>query len=338
MGVIVKKIELGNTGKMVSQMCLGTMYFGSKIDKETSFSLLDQYVAAGGNYLDTANNYAHWIEGCNGDESELIIGEWMNERDNREDIFLATKCGARPFVPGEVDNVEGLSRTAILKAVDESLNRLQTDHIDLYYMHVDLRQEPLEETMETLHELVASGKVDHIGCSNMKTWRISQANEFAKIHGFTPFSSVQNWYSYLQPRPGADMWVHEFVNDDLLDYLNSDNSMTLHSYSSNLSGAYSMNSIYERHIPVLGDRFFSEDNERRFETIKSMATRKSVSVYQVLLAWMLNQDVDIIPILGVSKVSQLEDNLGALKITLSDAEMSALKHAGFTGKELVFNS
>lgn len=331
----MRKVRLGNTNIEVSNMCLGTMYFGSKVDEATSFKLLDMYVEAGGSYLDTANNYAHWIKGCNGDESEIILGKWMKERNNRSDMFLATKCGARPFVPGQVDDVEGNSREAIFSAIEDSLQRLQTDYIDLYYIHVDWRREPIEETMEALHELVVSGKVKYLGCSNIKTWRIAKANAYAKANGLTPFVAVQNWYSYLQPRANADMWVHEFADDELFDYCQTEKDVSLMAYSTTLSGAYNWDTIYDHNEPAIANRFFSEDNERRFKTIKDMATKKGTTVYQILLAWMMNHEPSVVPILGVSRESQLQGNLESLNLVLSDDEMNQLNKAGFNGKTYI---
>ena len=158
----MKRVKFSSTKNEVSEMCLGTMYFGSKVDKKTSYELLDYYIDNNGNFIDTSNNYAFWIDGCTGDESETLLGEWIRERKNREDIFLATKVGVRPL--NKNGDFEGLSKDTILKSLDYSLKRLKTDYIDLLYTHVDWRNEPLEETLEALNILIDSGKVKKYCC------------------------------------------------------------------------------------------------------------------------------------------------------------------------------
>ncbi|WP_208610211.1 aldo/keto reductase [Shouchella rhizosphaerae] len=163
----MKQVLLGQTGVTVSELCLGCMNFGTKTEQVVSERLLDQYVDAGGSFLDTANNYAFWNEGGEGGESERLLGHWMKERGNRSNLFLATKVGALPTVPGGgLSDGEGLSKQSIERAIDQSLQRLRTDYIDLYYAHIDDIKTPLEETLEAFEKLVRLGKVRFIGCSN----------------------------------------------------------------------------------------------------------------------------------------------------------------------------
>ena len=143
------------------------MFFGTRVDEATSRRLLDRYVEAGGNFLDTANIYAFWVEGGQGGESEALLGRWMRQCGTRDRVFVATKVGAAPG--------EDLSHAAINAAVDGSLRRLGTDHVDLYYAHVDHRSVPLEETLGAFGELVSAGKVRYIGCSNYAAWRLERA-------------------------------------------------------------------------------------------------------------------------------------------------------------------
>lgn len=154
------------------------MHYGSKVDEETSFELMDYYYQ-GGRAFDTSNNYPFWRPESMGDESEITLGKWMKKRGNRKQLFIATKVGARP-INKEKTEFEGLSREVIFSAVEESLKRLQTNYIDLYYMHVDWRREPLEETLKAFNDLVKSDKIKHIVCSNMDTWRLVKAKEISK--------------------------------------------------------------------------------------------------------------------------------------------------------------
>jgi aryl-alcohol dehydrogenase-like predicted oxidoreductase len=248
----MNKIPFGNTGVQVSPYCLGTMIMGTQTDRQTSFEMLDRFTAAGGNFIDTANCYAWWLDAKSvGDESETLLGEWMKERGNRCDIFLATKCGARIRDMGLVRNAAGevawenvpgayeyLSTKAIRSAVGASLRRLQTDHIDLFYAHIDDRQTPLEETLGALNDLVVEGKVRYIACSNMRTWRLERARAVSAAHGWSAYVGVQQEYSYLRPKAGADLGVSVHVDDDQLDYLRSNPDVTLMAYSPLLKGIY----------------------------------------------------------------------------------------------------
>jgi len=165
----MKQMRLGKTGPRVSSICLGCMYFGSKVNEQTFFRRMDRYVEAGGTFLDTADCYAFWIPGHAGDESETTFGRWMEQRRNREKVYLATKVGARPPQMGSApvaSETEGLSLRVISEAVDGSLRRLKTDHVDLLYTHLPDVSVPLEVTIERLDRLRRSGKVLNVGCRN----------------------------------------------------------------------------------------------------------------------------------------------------------------------------
>lgn len=329
----MKKVSLGNSGTAVSAMCLGAMYFGSRIEEQRAFALMDAYYEHGGRFLDTSNNYVFWVDGFTGDESETTVGKWLLTRNNRDDIFLATKCGVRPTGKDSNGNFifEGLSKSAIENALVGSLKRLGVESIDLYYIHVDWRREPLEETLLTLKNLVTSGKVKHIACSNMSTWRLVKAKEISRREGWPEFVGIQNWFSYLQPRHNADLWVQKFVDDELLDYCRTEQDVTILPYTSTLGGLCAWDSIYDKNHPALNNRFFSEDNER-LRVIKDIAKTREVTPFRVMFAWMLSRKVSMVPILGVSQMEQLEDNLAALDLALTEAEIKRLDEAAFNGK------
>jgi aryl-alcohol dehydrogenase-like predicted oxidoreductase len=326
----METIALGKTGERVSRMCLGTMYFGSRVGEEQAFDILDRYYERGGRFLDTADNYCFWLDGFSGDESELCLGKWLKRRKNRGELFLASKCGVRPT--GKNGEFEGLSGQAIRKAIEGSLKRLGVERLDLYYLHVDWRKEPLEETLETFDALVKEGVVGHIGCSNMSTWRMLKGKELSRRHGWSEFAAIQQWYSYLKPRDNADLWVQKFVDEELLDYCEAEADVAILAYTSTLGGLYKWNSIYEYNHPALNNRFFSEDNERRLSVIRAIAEERGVSPFRVVFAWMLRHRAVIIPVLGVSSVSQLEDNLAALDLSLSDEDFQRMRNAAFNGR------
>ena len=319
----MKTVELGNTGKRVSALAPGCMNFGSRTDAARSTELLDQYLEAGGTFLDTANNYAFWHDGFEGGESERFLGRYLERRGNRDDIFLASKVGANPTVKGGgFDTAEGLSGAAIEKAIDESLERLRTDHLDLYYAHVDHRESDLMETLETFDKLVESGKVRHIACSNMKTWRIEQARNISHANGWAKYCGVQQRFSYLRPVPGADFDVQEAVTEELLDYCTVNDDFTLLAYSPLLNGAYTRE---DREVP---DEYQSPDADARLTALKQVAAGLEATPNQVVLAWMMQGTPTVIPLVAASTEAQLAESLGATQVTLSSEQMTFLNEAG----------
>lgn len=309
-------VALGGTGEQVSVMALGCMRFGFS-DEATTFKLLDQYVEAGGRFLDTANMYG---------ESESILGRYFDERGNREDIFLATKVGANPTVPGGYpEAVEGLSATAIEKAIDKSLEDLRTDYIDLYYAHIDHRESDLEETLATFDKLVKSGKVRHIACSNMKTWRIERARNISRANGWAEYYGVQQAYSYLRPVPGADFDFQESVDDELLDYCTTNDDFTLLAYAPLLGGAYTR---ADRQFP---SAYLGPDSDARLKILKKVADELDATLNQVVLAWMMQGTPTVIPLVGASTKAQLKELLEATNVMLSEEQILSLTEANSIG-------
>ena len=243
----MKTMSLGNTDVEVSVFCLGTMYFGSRDDKEASYQILDQYIEAGGSFLDTANIYARWVPGYVGGESEILLGEWMRERKNRSHVFVATKVGF------EYPGVErGLRADQIEEECEKSLSRLGVDTIDLYYAHMDDRSTPMEEAMEAFDRLVRAGKVRLVGASNFLAWRLEEARWVSQTNDWAEYCCIQQRYSYIRPKPGASFDPQIAANDDLLDYWRT-RGITMLAYSPLLSGAYTR-----------ADRSFSEQYLSRY--------------------------------------------------------------------------
>ncbi len=311
----MKTVSLGNSKAQVSLFCLGAMYLGSRTDRTTSFQLLDQYVEAGGSFIDTANIYAHWIPGYAGGESETVLGEWMRERQNRSQLFLATKVGFQ--YPG----VErGLRSHQITVECEKSLKRLGVETIDLYYAHVDDRNTPLEETMEAFDQLVRSGKVRLVGVSNYLAWRLEEARWISRQHQWAEFCRVQQRYSYVRPKPGASFDPQLAVNDDLLDYCRA-RGMTLLAYSALLGGSY------VRSNQPFPEQYLGLDTEVRLATLRAVAEEVGATVNQVILAWMAQSEPCVIPLVAASTREQMKDNLDALEIKLSPEQMARLNSA-----------
>jgi aryl-alcohol dehydrogenase-like predicted oxidoreductase len=186
--------KLGKSGLEVSELGLGTMQFGWTASEEVAFGVMDAYAEAGGNLIDTADIYSQWAEGNPGGVSEEIIGRWMKARGNRQQIVLATKVRGRMW---DGPNGEGLSRAHILRAVEDSLRRLQTDYIDLYQTHWFDANTPIEETMWVLDDLVRAGKVRYVGCSNHPAWRLAESLWASDVHGLVSYVSLQPHYNLV---------------------------------------------------------------------------------------------------------------------------------------------
>src|SRR6266852_9645027 len=183
---------LGTSSIEASALCFGGNVFGWTVDEPTSFEALDAFVAAGGNFIDTADLYASWVTGQTGGESETILGKWMHARKNRQRIILATKVGELPGVAGRTPD---LTRQHILRSVEDSLRRLQTDYIDVYFAHQDDKETPLAETLGTFAELVQAGKVRLLGASNYSAARTREALQISQENGFPRYELQQPRYN-----------------------------------------------------------------------------------------------------------------------------------------------
>lgn len=290
------------------RIALGTIPFGTAVDEETSFAILDRFVEGGGTILDTANNYPFWLDGATGDESEATIGRWLASRRNRDAVVISTKCGARPSVPGArtLDAAEGLSAGVVRAAIEGSLRRLGTDHVDVYWAHIDDRTTPLEETVAAFDEVVRAGKAREIGASNHATWRLERARTLAAARGGTRYGHVQLRHSYLRPRPGVRLpeGGHTLVTEELLDYVRSEGDLKLWVYSSLLAGAYT--------AKPLPEHYDHPGTTRRLAVLDEVAGEIGATRNQVVLAWLRAQD--ILPIVGVSSVAQLEEVMADVKL------------------------
>ena len=186
----MKKRKLGNSGIEVSPLALGGNVFGWTVDEPTAYDILDAFVAAGFNLIDTADTYSRWVPGNKGGESETIIGKWLKRSGNREKVIIATKVGSEMG-----PNRKGLAKSYILHAVEESLQRLQTDTIDLYQSHKDDPDTPLDETLEAYSQLIKQGKVRAIGASNYVAKRLSEALQISAQKGYAGYQSLQPRYN-----------------------------------------------------------------------------------------------------------------------------------------------
>lgn len=309
----MEKMTLGRTGVKVSALCLGAMVFGTSTPVDMSERLLDRFVDAGGDFVDTANIYATWLG--KGGESEALLGKWMKARRNREKVFLATKVGF-PMPDGV-----GLSAAQIAYQAEQSLKRMRVDHIDLYYAHVDDRETPLEETLEALDKLVQSGKVRFLGLSNYRPWRLMKAIDLSKHNGWAPIQCIQQRHTFLRPEPGARFANgKQVVLDNDLLHLAAEEGISILAYSVLLAGGYT-----RPDRPREG--YSTAANEARFARLVELARGLAISPNTLILAWMLNSTPPVLPLIAASTPEQLEENLAATKVRLTPEQM-ALLNAG----------
>jgi len=313
------KISDGRVDLMVSELCLGTMYFGYRTDEETAFAILDRFREAGGTFLDTANSYGQW----HGDagESERVIGRWLRSRRAVGEMVVATKVGARTTVPGDPDmrHWQGLGADAIRQDAETSLRNLGVDRLDLYYAHIDDRATPLEETVDAFATLAESGKAGLLGASNTATWRIERARNLAAKAGRPAYSCVQQEYTYLLAHPEPEQV--SLISSELLDYAAAED-LTLLAYSPLLAGRYARPSMQMR------TAYDHPGNEPRLAALRAVAAEHGATPNQVVLAWMLRQKPRIMPIPGASSVEQLDEILAATELKLDEAQLDRLDQAG----------
>ncbi|HWM02035.1 MAG TPA: aldo/keto reductase [Actinophytocola sp.] len=325
----MQTIELGRTGEHVSRLALGAMLMGTATDEATSFAMLDRYLAAGGSFVDTANCYAWWQAGHHGGESERVLGRWLTGR-RRDEVFLATKGSAWIADPaatraGTVPvRYSGAGAATLRRELDESLRRLGTDHVDLYYVHVDDLATPLEETLEALAGLVAAGKTRHLGWSNVRSWRLERILALCERHGWPAPVAVQQQHSYLRPRPGAT--TRSIVDDEQLDHLRAHEEVTLVAYSPLLKGGYGDPARRRHHVM---NEYTGPDADARFAAVDTLAADRGITPNQLVLAWLLHQTAPTpVTLLGARTMAQYEEALPALDIELSDEELTRLDAAG----------
>jgi aryl-alcohol dehydrogenase-like predicted oxidoreductase len=312
--------SLGRTGLKVSPLCMGTMQFGWSADETTSFRILSKAVDDGLNFIDTADIYSRWVEGNPGGVSEQIIGRWMKQAGiPRDRLVLATKVRGRM---GDGPNDEGLSRLHIMQAVDNSLRRLQTDYIDLYQTHWPDEGTPIEETLPALDDLIRSGKVRYIGCSNYAAWQVVQSLWVSDKLGLERFSCIQPHYNLISRA--------EFERE--LKSVCVTFGMGVIPYSplagGFLTGKYRKDKALPESVRANGLRHaFTDANYSLIEKMDAIGKLHNTSISQVALAWMLMDPVISSPIIGPNTVAQWADNMGALEVKLSSEEMTLLNDA-----------
>ncbi|HEY64661.1 MAG TPA: aldo/keto reductase [Caldilineae bacterium] len=308
---------LGKTGLKVSELCLGSMTFGREADEETSWRILDRFVEAGGNFIDTADVYSQGV-------SEEIVGRWMKDK-RREDLIIATKVR---FPMGDGPNDVGLSRKHILAAVEASLRRLNTDYIDLYQVHAWDDATPLEETLSTLDDLVRSGKVRYIGASNFSGWQLQKAIDISKQMGWEPFRCLQPLYNLLDRSTEWEL-IPVCINEGVgvIPWSPLRGGWLTGKYRRGMEKPPEGTRVDLAERQGWSESWSRYNNERTWRVIDELlavAEEIGKTPAQVAINWLLRQPGVTAPIIGVRNLEQLEDNLGASGWALSEEHVKRL--------------
>jgi aryl-alcohol dehydrogenase-like predicted oxidoreductase len=313
----MKLRKIGRSGLEVAPLAFGGNVFGWTIDEATSFRLLDAFVAAGFNLIDTADVYSRWAPGNQGGESETILGKWLKQGGNRAKVVVATKVGME-MGPGEV----GLSRPYIFRAVERSLSRLQTDHIDLYQSHKDDASTPLEETLGAFSELIQQGKVRAIGASNYSADRLSEAMTVSRENGLARYECLQPLYNLYERAPYEDGLeaVCRAEEIGVIPYYSLASGFLTGKYRSEADLSQS----------ARGAKVKSYLNDRGFRILAALdevaATHRSTPA-RVAISWLLTRPTVTAPIASATRLEQLDDLIAATQLELDSASIAALDAA-----------
>lgn len=309
---------LGRTGVKVSTICLGTMQFGWSTDEATAHTIMSEAVERGCNFIDTADVYSRWAEGNPGGVAEQIIGNWLQKSNvRRQDVIIATKV--RGQMSDDV-NDQGLSRHHIMNAVDESLRRLQTDYIDLYQTHYFDENVPLEETMRALDDLVRSGKVRYVGCSNYPAWRLARALWTSDVNGLVRYDTLQPHYSL----------VHRAEFERELEPLCLNQEVGVIPYSPLAGGFLTGKYRRDQELPDseranrIRERYMNDRGFSAVEKLEEIGSGHDATVAQTAIAWVLANPAVDSAIIGANSVEQLADTIKGAEIKLSEEEKAAL--------------
>jgi len=313
----MEKRRIGRSDIWVAPLCFGGNVFGWTIDEPTSFRLLDAFKDAGLNFIDTADSYSNWVPGNKGGESEIIIGNWMKQKGNREQVILATKLGS-DLGGGN----KGLSKNYMIRQVETSLKRLQTDYIDLYQAHYDDPATPVEETLEAFHQLVRQGKVRITGASNFSADRFAESLKMSRERNITSYQTLQPLYN-LYDRA-------EFEKE--LQPLCIENQVSVIPYfslaSGFLTGKYRSENDFAKSKRGEGMKKYMNDRGFRIlDALNQVAAEYEQSPAAIALCWLKQKPAILAPIASATSIAQLQELIKATDLKLSAESMQFLDQA-----------
>jgi aryl-alcohol dehydrogenase-like predicted oxidoreductase len=318
----MRYVEMTGTDLHVSAICLGTGALGSTVPQQEAFELLDLFLELGGNFLDSAKVYADWLPGERS-ISEKTIGRWLRSRAVRDRVLVATK-GAHPELA--TMDVPRLSPQEIVSDLDASLQSLQVDTIDLYWLHRDDPARPVGEIIDTLHDQAMAGKIRYYGCSNWRVPRIAAAQAYAREHRFSGFVADQMQWSLAHPAPGTSSDPTTVAMDEELYGYHRDTGMPAVPYSSQAGGFFQKIDAgeEERLSPGARRRYDHTVNRRRMARIREIRNETGLNVTQLALGYLLSQPFPTIPIVGCKTEAHLRDSLSAADVSLTPGQVAYL--------------
>ncbi|WP_313360322.1 aldo/keto reductase [Empedobacter sp.] len=314
----MKNVQLGNTDLEIKPIFFGGNVFGWTLNEEESFRILDGFLDRGFNAIDTANNYSYWVDGNVGTESERIIGNWIKSRGVRDQIVLATKVGGRNMIQDKPNT----TKAHVLKEVEESLIRLQTDYIDLYQTHYDDVNTPVEETLSAYNQLIKEGKVRYIGASNFSSERLIESLDKSELYNLPQYKTLQPEYNlydrqhfeeFLQP-------VAEKYNLAVIPYYSLASGF--------LSGKYKTEEDLQQSLRGNGiKKYLNERGFKILDALQTISTRYNISYSAVALAWLMDQKTVAAPIASATKEQHLDAFVEAVNVQLSHDDVKLLTEA-----------
>lgn len=310
----MEKIRIGQTDLETAPFNFGGNVFGWTLDQEKSFEILDAFVEAGFNFIDTADMYSYWIDGGEGGQSETVIGKWMKQRGNRNEMIIATKVGG-PTGVHDMDN----SRKHILETVEKSLERLQTDYIDLYYLHYDDGKTPVEEILETFDELVKAGKVKHIAASNISPERLKESLEFSDKNNLVKYQALQPLYNLVERKD----YETDFAP------IVAEHHLTVFPYyalaSGFLTGKYRSENDFSKSPRGQGvAKYLNKKGQNILNTLDEIAKKHDTVPAAVSLAWLSAQPNIGGPVASATSKVQLREILSSVTLNLDEADLALL--------------
>ncbi len=309
--------KMGRHGLEVPVLCLGTMTFGLQVDETGSRAILDEAVEHGLSYLDTSDAYPVGGTTETAGDTEEILGRWMKDKRNRDDLLLTTKCFA-PTRTGPT-NSWGLSRQHVLDAIDGSLRRLGTDHIDLYLAHLDDAATPLDETLRAFDDVVSAGKVRYVGCSNYSAWRLAKALRTADRLGIAGYMTIQSRYNLLYREIETELLpLCQDEGVGLMVYNPLAGGLLSGKYETGQAPAEGTRFTLGNAAAMYRERYWQEAQFAAVEHLKAEVEKRGFDLVSVAVAWVLDQPGVSTVIIGASRPDQITANLAALDVELDD--------------------
>jgi aryl-alcohol dehydrogenase-like predicted oxidoreductase len=306
--------KISSTDLDVYPVVLGGNVFGWTANEEESFAVLDGYAAGGGNFIDTADVYSAWAPGNSGGESETILGRWIASRGRRAETIIATKVGKHP-------HFQGLAAKTVRAAAEQSLQRLGTEYIDLYYAHADDEQTPLEETLGAFDALVREGKVRYIAASNYTAPRLAKALAVSDREGFARYVALQQHYNLMERREYEGELAELVAREGL-------SSIPYFSLASGfLTGKYRPGAKVQSQRAQSAGAYLNDQGLKVLAALEEVATTHHVAMATIALAWLAAQPTVVAPIASARTTEQLPDLLRVSEVKLSEAELRKLSEA-----------